>query len=293
MTRRIAIFADVHGNIPALSAVLKDLELIQPDEILVGGDLVGRGPQGGAVIDEIRSRRWPSVRGNHEEYLTSFRRREVPSHWLTSDDWDASRWMAAELTEEHEHYIASLPFSLNAGGGEIFLTHGSPVSTNDGLGPWSRDRKLEKALSMIDGELLVCAHTHRPMLRKVGAGMVVNIGSVGLPFNGDRRAQYALFHSRTSDWDVEFRQVEYNLEETLEIYRESGFLQTGGVTSDLLRLELLHAAPFLVPFQKWADVVGARHDLEHVEEFLSFYDAQEPMRDFFLRLGSLAAGSRR
>ena len=75
----IAILADVHGNVPALEAVLADLERHPVDEVLVGGDLVGRGPQGRRAVAMIRATGWPCVRGNHEDYLLGFRHRRVPS----------------------------------------------------------------------------------------------------------------------------------------------------------------------------------------------------------------------
>ncbi len=71
---KIAVLADIHGNLPALEAVLADIDAQRPDEVLVGGDLVGRGPQGSAVVRCIRERGWRAVRGNHEDYLLGFRR---------------------------------------------------------------------------------------------------------------------------------------------------------------------------------------------------------------------------
>lgn len=286
--RRVAILADIHGNMPALRAVLTDIEHIEPDEVLVGGDLVGRGPQGSAVIAEIRERGWRSIRGNHEEYLLGFRNKEVPPDWLHLDEWSAARWMAAELTEADVKYLSSLPFSthcVSAPG--LLLTHGSPKSTSDGLGPWTRDSKLDELLHSIHESVLVCGHTHRPMVRKPKHGLVVNVGSVGLPFNGDRRAQYAVLSWNGEWWTAELRQVDYDLEEILGIYRDSGFLEAGGVTAELLRLELLHAAPYLVPFLKWAETVGASPEAGSLPDFLDFYEPDEPLRDFFLRIQSL------
>ena len=75
---RVAIISDVHGNVPALEAVLEDLERRPVDEVIVGGDLVGRGPEGSKVVARIRATGWPNVRGNHEDYLLGFRRGRVP-----------------------------------------------------------------------------------------------------------------------------------------------------------------------------------------------------------------------
>ncbi len=286
---RIAILADIHGNFPALEAVVADIEREAPDEVLVGGDLVGRGPQGSRVVAAIRDRGWPSIRGNHEEYLLDFRRRRVPPEWHQAAEWSASRWMAAELSAEDLEYIEALPFSLEPGGATgLTLIHGSPRSVNEGLGPWTSDAKLGRHLSASGAAMLVCGHTHRPMHRALAGGEVVNVGSVGLPFNRDRRAQYAIFETDGDGWTVHFRQVEYDLSETLAIYESTGFLAAGGVTALLLKLELEQAAPFLVPFLKWASLVRVEPRASRLAEFLDFYDPDEPLHGFFQRLAALA-----
>ncbi|MCP4202780.1 MAG: metallophosphoesterase family protein [bacterium] len=288
MSTKIAIFADIHGNLPALEAVLVDIEEQAPDEVLVGGDLVGRGPQGSAVVGEIRRRGWETIRGNHEEYLLGFRNEDVPPDWLHLEEWAAARWMAAELSEDDVEYLSALPFSVRSQTmSELLLTHGSPKGTSDGLGPWTRSGKLDRLLDEIEGSVLVCGHTHRPMVRELDRGMVVNVGSVGLPFNGDRRAQYAMLDNGGGKCRVELRQVEYDLEATLEVYRSGGFLEAGGVTAQLLRLELLHATPYLVPFQRWAEAIGVPPEPSRLEEFLDFYEPDEPLRDFFMRIQGL------
>jgi len=291
---RIAVLADIHGNLPALAAVLADLDRQGVDEVLVGGDLVGRGPQGSAVVARIRERGWPSVRGNHEDYLLAFRRGRVDPDWLVSEQWAASRFMAAELSDRDEAFLDSLPFTLAATGEPgLRLVHGSPRATDDGLGPWSSDRELSRHLATIGEDLLVCCHTHRPMLRRLPEGTVVNVGAVGLPFNRDHRAQYAIFErdgrrGESGAWQVEFRQVPYDLAAILSIYQSSGFLAAGGVTARLLALELRHATPYLVPFLKWAEVRDVEPRLEELPAFERFYRPEEPLQDFFRRLGELS-----
>lgn len=288
---KIAVISDIHGNVPALEAVIEDLARVEPDEVLVGGDLVGRGPQGTEVVRRIAELGWRTIRGNHEEYLLEFRRGEVPSSWLHAEEWSAARWMASELEEEEAGWIGALPFSLAS---EIApglrLVHGTPRSTREGIGPWLSDRRLGEHLAEVDEPLLVCAHTHRPLHREVDGGLVVNVGSVGLPFNGDRRAQYALFEPGepgTGDgWRVELRQVPYDRERTLRIYEESGFLTHGGVTARLLCMELEHAAPVLVPFLKWAEWLGTAPAEAEIDAFLEFYSPGEPLGPFFERLYS-------
>lgn len=281
---RVAVLADVHGNVPALDAVLDDVASEGVDEVLVGGDLVGRGPQGSAVVQRIRKLGLASIGGNHEDYLLAFRRGGIPADWRTAEEWAAARWMAAELDGEDAAFIEALPFSLARPG--LRLVHGTPKSNRQGIGPWTEDAELSRQLGRVEERLLVCAHTHRPLVRELAEGMVVNVGSVGLPFNGDRRAQYAIFERHGDGWTVEPRQVTYDLEETFRIYETSGFLAAGGVTARLLRLELEHATPLLVPFIEWARATGSEASTRRLDDFLAVFEPGQSIRDFFRDLTS-------
>ena len=285
MSRSIAILSDVHGNMPALEAVLADLREQAVDEVLVGGDLVGRGPEGSRVARRIRGLGWSCVRGNHEDYLLSFCRGAVPEPWLHAEEWAASRWMSADLDDSDVRYLESLPFSANPHSApDVLLVHGSPRSNNEGLGPWCSDEFLEEQIDPIEERVLVCAHTHRPMLRSYPGGLIVNVGAVGLPFNRDRRAQYAILREDDGAWTAQFRQVEYDLQEIRSIYRSTGFLLAGGITARLLEMELEHATPFLVPFLKWAAATHRPPHLSELAAFLREYDPSEPPGAFLERL---------
>jgi predicted phosphodiesterase len=286
---RVAVIADIHGNLPALEAVVRDIEERAVDEVLVGGDLVGRGPEGSRVVQRIRQLGWQSVRGNHEDYLLTFRAGEVPPGWLEAEEWSASRWMAAELRPEDVRLIAALPFSLaSKQAPRLRLVHASPRSTNDAIGPWTSQQRLEEHLGSVAEPTLVCGHTHRPLQRKLPLGEVVNVGSVGLPFNGDRRAQYVIFEAGEDGVRAEFRQVDYDLEEILAIYESSGFLAAGGVTARLLKMELQCAQPYLVPFLHWTEAREITPEASRIAEFCEFYDPDEPFRSFFCRLRELS-----
>jgi predicted phosphodiesterase len=290
---RVAVISDIHGNLPALDAVIEDLAGQPLDEILVGGDLVGRGPQGTAVVRRIAEKGWRTIRGNHEEYLLEFRAGDIPAEWLHAAEWSAARWMAAELGSDEARWIDALPFSLTSGVAPgLRLVHGTPRSTREGIGPWTSDRRVGEHWSDVEEDLLVCAHTHRPLVREVEDGLVVNVGSVGLPFNRDRRAQYAVFERDApgEPWRVEPRAVEYDLERILRIYDDTGFLAEGGVTARLLRLELEHAAPLLVPFLEWCKAEGESPDEGRLEGFLEIHTPGAPLAPFFQRLAASRSG---
>lgn len=280
--KKLAILADIHGNLFALQAVIEDLERLNVDEVIVAGDLVGRGPQGDGVVKSVREQGWQVLRGNHEDYLLSFIRNDIPDQWRIAEEWAASRWMAAELSSSSADFIASLPFSLQSEADKtIEIFHGSPNSHTEGIGEWVSSQVLEEHLKAIDGKILVCAHTHRPLHYKSPAGEIINVGSVGLPFNRDWRAQYALFTGHEGSWEVSFRKVSYNREDFLAYYDSSGFLQQGGLTAQLLYREVQEARPFLVPFLKWAESLKRSPRAEDLDEFFQIFEPTGNLKDFF------------
>lgn len=282
---RIAILSDIHGNVPAFEAVLDDIAAQAVDEVLVGGDLVGRGPEGSRVVQRVRELGLPAIGGNHEDYMLDFRHGHVPGEWLESPEWSAARWMAAELDQDSVAFIEALPFSLERE--DLRLVHGTPRSNCEGIGPWTSDELLDELLGEVDERVLVCAHTHRPLIRERAGGMAVNIGSVGLPFNADRRAQYAVLTRDEAvpwGWRVELRQVAYDLERIFEIYETSGFLAAGGVTARLLRMELEHAVPLLVPFLHWARARQVAPAMAALEGFFAEHRPGESLHKFYGRL---------
>jgi len=128
------------------------------------------------------------------------------------------------------------------------------------------------------------------MHRILAAGEVINVGAVGLPFNGDRRAQYAIVTHHAESWTVDFRRVDYDVEEVLAIYRRSGFLQAGGVTARLLQVELERALPHLVPFIAWRKAYDAPADDAAVDRFLAEFRGDQPLGEFFRALPDRGRG---
>ncbi len=283
---RVAVIADIHANPFALEAVIEDIAQQNVDEVIVAGDLVGRGPLGSAVVTRIKALGWRCIRGNHEDYLLGFIRGEVPDAWLVTKEWAASRWMAAEV-EEHREFMESLPLQTTSSlRGGLRIVHGSTTSYNEGLGPWTSEEKLREHLDAVEEDVLVCAHIHRPMERAIGNRAVINVGSVGLPFNGDWRAQYGIFTDREGapSWSVEFRQVPYDREAFLQAYETSGFLAAGDITAHLLREEVRLSRSHLVPFLKWASVTNREPSMEHLEAFDAFFDPSERLHVLLERL---------
>ena len=125
---RIAVLSDIHGNLPALEAVLRDLEQVRPDRVYVNGDVVNRGPQSKECLDRVRALGWPVVFGNHEEYVLKCR------YGAPGEDWASPFWLSVhrlaedELSADDISFLEALPhFRVIALPGlpAIRLVHGS------------------------------------------------------------------------------------------------------------------------------------------------------------------------
>ena len=201
----LALLYDVHGNLAALDAVLDDARGQGVDAWLIGGDVSAFGPWPEATVERLRSldgARW--IRGNHERWAVEGD--EVPPNRFAQDGVAATRAaLGAEIVAE----LYALPRWQSLPGGEAW--HASPRSDVDGFFP----DPAERDGALLEGRtpaLLVVGHTHLPMQRTVsrpdgGTTLVVNPGSVGLPFDGDPRAAYGILHD---DGRVEPRRVDYD-----------------------------------------------------------------------------------
>ncbi len=260
---RLAVLADVHANLPALEAVLADVQQYDVDGIIVAGDLIGGGPRPAEVVHLLHSLDSLMIRGNNEDYFLAYEAGDAPDGWRVSYQWATLRWTYRCLNRETLDFIASLPgqrvVALD-GAAPIRVVHGSPQSPSGRLFPdrdpaklhWFRkagllppDRepdRLDVTLAQINEPVLVCGHTHIPWKQEQGGRMVLNPGSEGAPINGEVRAQYALLTWQNDHWQAQHRAVPYDLEHIRAAFRESGLLAAGGAFARacLLAIETGH-----------------------------------------------------
>ena len=135
-------------------------------------------------------------------------------------------------------------------GGEITIAHGTTRLNNEGVFPKTTDAQLQEIVDAASDEsgpppLFCCGHTHVALVRKLGRTLVVNAGAVGMPFNGDARAQYAIVTWRKIHWHAELRAVRYDLERTARTFETHGFLDGGGPLARVVLHELRNARPHL------------------------------------------------
>jgi putative phosphoesterase len=196
---RVAAISDIHGNLPALEAVLADVERAKVDEIVVVGDSVS-GPWPAEVFDLLESVGPRIVQGNAD------RPEEVANHSTELGAWNESRLGARRLAA-----VAAWPltFSLEVDGlGRVLVCHSTPSSDTPIYTKVTPDDELVALLGPVEADVLVCGHTHMQYDRTLSSGLrVVNPGSVGMPYEGRAGAFWALLGP-----DVEFRRSEYDIE---------------------------------------------------------------------------------
>jgi putative phosphoesterase len=214
MSMKVAVLADIHGNLPALEAVLADVALTDADLMMICGD-VASGPLPIETLDVLRALpRARFVRGNADRGLVA------AFDGATLPKWPgpAFDWCASQLTREHRDFLASFtePVSVEVDGiGRVLFCHGSPRSDEEMMTVETADSRLREFLSAVEADVVVCGHTHMPFERVVDGVRIINPGSVGMPY-GNPGAFWALLGPA-----VEFRRTDYDREAAAARIRRS------------------------------------------------------------------------
>ena len=233
---RIAVISDIHGNLTAFEAVQADLRQTSPDLILHGGDLADSGSSPIETVDRIRELGWQGVIGNTDEMLVMPDALEEFASLSTARAamWELIRQIASAtrsaLGEERLAWLRKLPrVHLEEG---FALVHASPQSCWTAPASDATDAELETVYGGLDRPVVIFGHTHIPFVRSIAGRpqLLVNTGSVGLPYDGDPRASYLLL----DDGRPSIRRVEYDVARELNSLSSSD-LPGAAWTSGMLR----------------------------------------------------------
>ena len=248
---QIAVLADIHGNLPALEAVAAEICQLAPDLVVVAGDFQNRGPNPREVTEFVAKSGWTLLRGNHEDYVIRQSQNATTRDVTDYYNWLPARW-TADLTGDFVESIKQLPIATTLIGPDrlsITIAHGSARSNNEGFFPSTTDTKAKEMIGNDPPSLLCVGHSHIPFVRQVNTTLLVNVGAVGFPFDGDRRASYGILTWDGDRWEVEIRRIEYAVEKVLAEFERVKFYQGAGPLSHLIRRELESARPHLTPFE--------------------------------------------
>lgn len=242
---RIALFSDIHANLPALEACLKSIDEQKPDAIYCLGDLVGYNTWPNEVINEIKNRRIPTIMGNYDQGIGKMTG-DCGCAYKTDKDKSLGEQSIAftdsVVRPEERVYLRTLPahirveFQLNDDKLNLLLVHGSPRKINEYLFEEREEKSLLRIMQDADADIMCFGHTHKPYHKVLPAEPqenphyrhAINIGSVGKPKDGDPRGCYVILtiNENSSMLDkntvkVEFMRFEYEVEKAAKAIEDS------------------------------------------------------------------------
>lgn len=215
---KVAIISDIHANVIALKAVLKDIEEQHVDSIYCLGDLVGYAPFPNEVIDFIKEMNIPTVMGNYDDgigyqrFICGCDYKDAEAEALGHQ---SIAWTKRHTSEENKEFLRNLPkeIKVNIAGKRLLLVHGSPNRLNEYVTEEISEDYARELITLAGTDILICGHTHLPFTMVLKDKLLINVGSVGKPKHGDPHAIYALI-SIERDVKVDFRKVRYDYEAT-------------------------------------------------------------------------------
>jgi putative phosphoesterase len=219
---RVAAIYDIHGNLPALEAVLQEIRQEKVDQIIVGGDVLP-GPMPHESLDRLRDLNAPAhfIYGNGEVAVLRQMAGKEPSR-VPQAYWPVIRWTAEQLRPQHQQWLSTWPETVTleiSGLGSVLFCHATPQNENDIFTRLTPEDRLQPLFEKLNAAVVVCGHTHMQFDRKIGQTRVVNAGSVGMPF-GEPSADWLLLGP-----DIQFRHTAYDLANAAERVRSTEYPQ--------------------------------------------------------------------
>lgn len=287
---KLAVFSDIQANLPALEAVIEEIEAWRPDLVLMAGDLVNRGPDSLGCLLRFHAGRtaagWLPVAGNHEHWVLDCERRppaspsEAAIRQFTDFAWHqvAPR---ADLLRDWPDHLCLQPDEVagRADTGWVHMTHGTMRSNRDGLTARVTDEQLADGRLPSDTALFICGHTHRPLVRELNGTLIVNVGSAGSPFDGDVRGSWGRFTWQGGRWHGEVVRFDYDRDAARRDFQASGFLDQG----PLARLVYMEWERATLLIGGWRD---RYHDAVLAGELDLAWSVDEHLRSLGLSVGS-------
>ncbi|EIC20401.1 metallophosphoesterase family protein [Thiorhodovibrio frisius] len=279
---KVAVFSDVQGNIQAFEQAIAIIDAWQPDLVATAGDLINRGPDNHSCLALFEQRRrqhgWLAVRGNHEAWVSRWSREgaRTPQEqaMFAFTDWTCRQLgeLAQRLDHWPDHLCFDAPGDRPGCGADLWvhIAHGTLAGNRDGISPRTADESLQDKLPA-DLALYITGHTHKVHTRRVLGMDIVNVGSVGSPFDDDPRGSLGLFSFYRGRWHTEIRRFDYDREQSTRRFEESGFLDQGGPLAQVIFAEWQQARPLLAHWrhQYEAAVMAGEVDLQwSVDQFL-------------------------
>ena len=240
---RIAVLADVHGNIHALEAAAEDIQKEKVDLTIVAGDLVNGLPSSKQCLDLVKEQKMLFLRGNHERYVYDYdSRNPLP---LEDDNFAPVRWVKERLSNSDIKLLKELP--MFAQFDNLLVTHAAPRDDYFALKNDTPAAEIEAVFAGFEEQDIIRAHHHRWINRKWKGRTLLSIGALGLPMEGKREAAYVIASKQSKRWQIKKHLVSYDFDAAMRSFESSGYLDFTPM-AHLSRQELLESIAVVYPF---------------------------------------------
>lgn len=256
---RIAVLADIHGNLPALETALQQVEEDAVDGYIVAGDMVA-GPNPVEVLNRLRELGAWMIRGNNENYILRFASGEAPAWWYKAHQWSFMYWNYRQIDKDTLKFMDNLPEQRTihlAGSDPICVGHGSPRNISELVYPDKDMAPLRIALKTVSEPVLIFGHTHEPWEVRENGRLALNPGSVCGIFKGEIGGSYAILSWKNRHWEVKLREVQYDVASTRKAFEETGLLKEGGAFAERWLYDIEKGVNTLPRFVEYAYQMAA------------------------------------
>lgn len=269
---RLAIMADIHGNLPAFEAALDHIAQQKVDQTIIAGDICVGGPDSAGCWRLAQSLGCPILRGNHERYIAHYGTPQASPEW-SSERFTPLHWALKQFSEQERQEIGALPLNLRlAEAPDLFIVHASGRGDHDTISAFTPEEQLHRMFPNAPERWIVRAHNHIGQVRLWENGMIITCGSVGLPLDSHPTAQYLLLERDNHGWRVLHQSVAYDLDKAIQRYYDTGYLEATGPMGFLFLRELATASHQIVPFLRFYASLSKDFDaplVEALEKFLN------------------------
>ncbi len=222
---KVALISDIHGNLPALEAVLSHAGEMKIKNVWNLGDFTGFGANPDEVVLLLKKLKAVSIIGNYDQKVLKvpqkgdeWKGKKVPEKWFSF------HWAYEHLSQKSIKYLEKLPENTKetVKDWKVLFTHGSPDSIDEALNDETPQERLRDLARKARANIILCGHSHQPFMRFAGGAIFINPGSVGRPFDGDPRASYAVISIKKHKVEVDFFRIEYDVERAAAAQTEAG-----------------------------------------------------------------------
>jgi len=247
---RIAVIADIHGNLVAFEAALDYIQTLGVDQLVIAGDVVNGAPDSAGCWQLAQSLNCPILLGNHERYVIDYGTERADPLWET-ERFRPLHWTVDQLSDADRQEIAALPKTIQLPDfPNLLIVHASARSDVDTILGYTSVEDLPGMFPNVTAKWILRAHNHVCMSRFWNDRVITTVGSIGLPLDGRTTAQFLVLDQVRDGWRLQHHSVPYDVEAAVQRFRDSGYLEAAGPMARIFMREVSTASYTLFSFMQ-------------------------------------------